>query len=521
MIQILLWLPLAAGLVCFVVPRRAVPLDRPAWDPRHARALHRRRRRLQQRHRRAPADGQRQLDPRPRRALPARRRRDQPLPDPAHSADVGGRYGLLDLPHARAAADLLLHARPRRDGRARRLPRSGPAAVRPLLRPDAGAVLVPDRGLRRREPDRRDDEDDRLHARRLAADARSGDRDRRACLGRRRPHQLLARRPASQHAVERQPVLDLLLLRARLPDQDAGLPRPRLDARRLPRGAAARAGAALRRALEGRRLRLPARRPAALPQRDDPLPGGDPGDRRRRDHLRLDHGVHADERAADRRLLLPRAARLHHDRDLLPAPRRGRRVRPADGQPRPRRGSDLPHRRAAVGALRERGPHAARGTRDARPCARRAVPDHHPGQPGDAGHRQLHGRVLHPDRRLPVEDRLRLRGVDRHRPRRLLLDPPVPANDAQPADRERRLARDRPARRAGARAARGLHRCARALSGPDPRACGYVGEGTIARPAPRVNDRCPGTPVERSPPLSASANHRGWTGYAPINEVSN
>ncbi len=33
-------------------------------------------------------------------------------------------------------------------------------------------------------------------------------------------------------------------------------------------------------------------------------------------------GVHADQRAPDRRLLLDRPARLHHDRDLLPAPRR-------------------------------------------------------------------------------------------------------------------------------------------------------------------------------------------------------
>ena len=65
--------------------------------------------------------------------------------------------------------------------------------------------------------------------------------------------------------VDRQPVLDLLLLRRRVPDQDAGVPRPRLDAGRLPGRAAAGPRAALRRALEGRRLRLPARGPAALP----------------------------------------------------------------------------------------------------------------------------------------------------------------------------------------------------------------------------------------------------------------
>ena len=55
---------------------------------------------------------------------------------------------------------------------------------------------------------------------------------------------------------------------------------------------------------------------------------------------------------------------------------------------------------------------------------------------------QLHRRVLHPDRRLPVEDRLRLRGGDRGRARRLLRDPPLPAHDARPkAGRDRRRGR--------------------------------------------------------------------------------
>ena len=46
-------------------------------------------------------------------------------------------------------------------------------------------------------------------------------------------------------AVDRQPGMDLLLLRRRLPGQDAGLPDPRLDARRLPRRAPAGADPAL------------------------------------------------------------------------------------------------------------------------------------------------------------------------------------------------------------------------------------------------------------------------------------
>ena len=54
-------------------------------------------------------------------------------------------------------------------------------------------------------------------------------------------------------------------VRARVPDQDAGLPVPRLDAGRIPQHAAAGAGRVLRRGVEGGRLRLPADRPAAVP----------------------------------------------------------------------------------------------------------------------------------------------------------------------------------------------------------------------------------------------------------------
>ena len=134
-----------------------------------------------------------------------------------------------------------------RDRRARRLHGPGPAAVRPLLRPDADPVLLPDRDLRRREPDRGDDEDDRLHAGRLAADAGRRDRHRDPLVGLRRRAQLLDSGAAGAPALDRQPGVDLLLLRGRFPGQDAGLPDPRLDARRLPRGAAAGADPALRR----------------------------------------------------------------------------------------------------------------------------------------------------------------------------------------------------------------------------------------------------------------------------------
>ena len=174
----------------------------------------------------------------------------------------------------------------------------------------------------------------------IATAVLSADAARRAHL----PHRGAAARCPLD---ERLPALDLLLLRARLPGQDAGVPRPRLDGRRLPGGAAAGARAAQRRALEGRRLRLPAGRPADLPRRHDPVPGDRAGHRRRLDPLRLGDGVHADERAADRRLLLDRPARLHHARDLRPAPRRGRRRGDPDVQPRPRRLRDVLHHRAA------------------------------------------------------------------------------------------------------------------------------------------------------------------------------
>ena len=260
MIQVMLWLPLAVG------PRllRGAAAGRgDLGDPRlgaRARARDRAGRRLPHRRSRAPARGLRELDPGPRRPLRARGRRDQPLPDPADRPPVGGGDGLLDLPDARSPPHLLLHAGARRDGHAGRLPGPGPAAVRPLLRPHAGAVLVPDRRLRRREPHRRDDQDDRLHAGRLAADAGRRDRHRDPRLRSGGAAELLARRPARPHAVEREPGVDLPVLRGRLPDQDAGGRRPRLAARRLPGRAPAGAGAACGSAVEGRRLRLPAGR---------------------------------------------------------------------------------------------------------------------------------------------------------------------------------------------------------------------------------------------------------------------
>ena len=108
---------------------------------------------------------------------------------------------------------------------------------------------------------------DHLHARRLAADARGRGRDRGA-VGRRRADLVHAHRPLPGGPERVDAALDLHRLRARVPDQDAALPVPRVDAGRVPDDAAAGAGDLLRRALEGRRLRLPADRAAALPRRD-------------------------------------------------------------------------------------------------------------------------------------------------------------------------------------------------------------------------------------------------------------
>ena len=279
---------------------------------------------LPSRHARPPALGGYQLDSGPRGALPARRRWPQRLPDPADRPALDRIAGLLrPAPAGGSRGPLLPHARHRRDGDARRVHRSGPPALRPLLRPDADPVLLPHRDIRRREPDRGDDEDDRLHAGRLAADAGRGDRHRRNRLRRHRPPDLLIGGAQGPSAVARQPGMDLLLLRRGLPDQDAVLPRPWLDARRLPGGAAAGAGAAFGCAAEGGRLRVPAGGAAAVPGGNGPLPGDGDADRAGLDPLRLGDGVHADERAPDRRLLIGRAAGLHNARDLLAAHRAG------------------------------------------------------------------------------------------------------------------------------------------------------------------------------------------------------
>ena len=287
MLVAILCVPLGVAILAALLPARA---RRAALGPRlagDARALDRARCGLRHRRPRASVRRRRELDPRPGRALPARRRRHQPVPRRHDRAPLGRDLRLVGLAAARPPEELLPHARDRRVRGHGRLPRAGPPALRPLLRPDAGAVLLPGRQLRHRRPRAGDDQDDGLHAGRLAADAGGGDRDRGP--HRRDDGRALVRDggPARERPARGKPGVDLPLLRRGVPGQDADLPAPRLDARRLPRRAAAGARAALGRPAEGRRLRLPARRPADLPRRDGPVPGADPGARPRLGALRL------------------------------------------------------------------------------------------------------------------------------------------------------------------------------------------------------------------------------------------
>ena len=267
-------------------------------------------------------------------------------------------------------------------------------------------------------------------------------------------------RGAGEHAAAaRRPAVDLLVLRRRLPDQDAGLPRARLDGRRLPGLPAAGAGPAQRRAQQGRRLRLPAGRAADLPRRDDPVPGDPPDHRRVLDPLRLGDGLHPDQRAADRRLLLDRPARLHHARDLRPAPRRRRRLRQPDVQPRPRghpaRSSSSP---CSTSATRARTCARWAAWRSARRCSRSlfiivtmatlAIP----GSANFVGEFYILTGVFETKVALALIASV---GIALAAFYALRLFQRI---DAQPAARGRRIARDHPARGRRDRAAGRLHR---------------------------------------------------------------
>ena len=132
------------------------------------------------------------------------------------------------------------------------------------------------------------------------------------------------------------------------------------------------------------------------PGRDRPLPGADPGDRARRDPLRLGDGVHADERA-------PRSPATPRSPSSASSPLGIFSLRPdgADGAV-----LQMVNHGLVVGAvffivalLCERA--GTDDLADGRPGdagagARGAVPDRRAGDAGDARLGQLHGRVPHP-----------------------------------------------------------------------------------------------------------------------------
>ena len=161
-------------------------------------------------------------------------------------------------------------------------------------------------------------------------------------------------------------------------------------------------------------------------------------------------------RAAGGRLLERRAARLHHARDLLAAPR-GRPGRAAaDGQPRARHRAAVLHRRRAGRARRRLGEAARHGrARVPRAGARGAVPDRRARHAGDARLLELRRRVPDPARRVQVQARDRGDRVRRRRRRRRLRAAAVhharctTASGRRVDSREigaRRRARARPAR---------------------------------------------------------------------------
>ncbi len=271
---------------------------------------------------------------------------------------------------ARTAEALLLQPRARRDRGDGRVHGPGPGAVHRLLRPDARALLLHDRRLGHGRSRQGHDQVRDLHAGRIAAHAGRGDRARRALHSRRRRDLVLARRAAAALGQRGDPALDRAPVRARVLRQGPALPAARMGARDLPVHADSDACAAVRGAVEGRRLRLPAHRAPDHARGLSALAGAVHRDRGVLDPLRVDPGLLPGQRAPGGRLLLDRAARLHRAGDLRP----GRQGRPGggppDAQPRARGGGAVPHHRGRRGAgRRQRVAHANwGGWRSGRRC---------------------------------------------------------------------------------------------------------------------------------------------------------
>ena len=131
-----------------------------------------------------------------------------------------------------------------------------------------------------------------------------GDRHRRAGLQpARHPAHVRAQLAARPAALAHHADLGVPGLRRGLPGQDAARPLPRLAARRLQGDADPRRGRVLGDPVQGRRLRLPAHRAAAVPLRRGALPDADAAHRAGLDPVG-DVGGHDHARRAARRRLL-------------------------------------------------------------------------------------------------------------------------------------------------------------------------------------------------------------------------
>ena len=238
---------------------------------------------------------------------------------------------------------LLLLVRPGRERGAGCVPGTGSDPVRRLLRPDADPVLLPGRVLGHGRPGARDDQDGDLHDGRLVPDAGRGDRHRRDRLRRSRDRdQFHVQRAFASADPAQGRGLDLPCVRACVPREDADRAVPRLAGRCLQVDADPRRRRVLRCGRQGRELRLPADRPAAVPERLASLPAADADHRAGLDHVGDRDGLHDPRCAPGDRILERRADGLHPARDLLAAAR-GRAGRAAaDAQPRRR------HRRVVL-----------------------------------------------------------------------------------------------------------------------------------------------------------------------------
>ena len=266
---------------------------------------------------------------RPRRHLHRRLLRLLALARGAHRRRRRGVDRLRRLGRPREGPRLLrADALPDRRRR-RRLRRPGSPPLLRLLRGDADPDLRARRRLGRPEPDRGDGHVRHLHDGGLAADARV-DRRLRALAGHVQPDRL---------GHERQRV-GLPRLHDRVRGQGAAAAVPRLAADGVHRGPARGRRAALRRRLEGRRLRAGLDRAAALPGAGAELAHRRARARRRRPRLRLDPRVPAAGRARRHRVLVDGPDEPDRARDLRrrrPRPRRARSsTRSATGSSRQR-----------------------------------------------------------------------------------------------------------------------------------------------------------------------------------------